>query len=231
MHGNLDFALTLFEHLKLNSALTVTTYNQLINMHLQHDMLEAAYALIDSMYQSEEAIAPTSDSYLGLTIHLASQERFNEAMFLIREIRDHRVKLDLNFYNRIFDFLLEDLRSKIEPTDEGAQPEKTNRDNYIKAIRSRIMNGNKVSSPVNLYSHPNGYRFALTRFLLDLMQEMTTVSRLTPDWLSFQILLKISKKLEVLELQQNIIRAARKSSLPKAFVEEMWGFVKGEEVE
>eukprot|EP01127_Copromyxa_protea_P020592 TRINITY_DN690_c3_g1_i1.p1 TRINITY_DN690_c3_g1~~TRINITY_DN690_c3_g1_i1.p1 ORF type:complete len:102 (+),score=21.34 TRINITY_DN690_c3_g1_i1:41-307(+) len=75
----------------------------------------------------------------------------------------------------------------------------------------------------------NYHASVLTRLILDVVNEMVTHARVAPDWITFQILLKISKSLKVLELQHNILRMAQKSALPRAFVDDMWNFIKGEE--
>jgi hypothetical protein len=101
--------------------------------------------------------------------------------------------------------------------------------------RKKIMGGRGMNGPwegrEGSQEYRRGERAAVTQLLLDTLEEMTNSARILPDWVTFQILLKISKILRVLELQHSILRVAKKSGLPRAFLEDMWAYIKGCEEE
>lgn len=223
-HNQLDFAEELFNILKFKKELTDSICNHLINLYIRHDKLDSIYTLLDDVYLCEGAIlTPTPATYIDLIIYLTRQQKFDEVRFSLREIQDRAVKLNLQFYNRIFDSLLELTVEDAKPADKNGE--------YFRAIANRIVatqgeahyEGGRASTQPDRDSR-------MTRFIFDLLNDMTN-SKIMPDWITLQILLKISKNLHALELQQSLVRIAQNALLPKAFVHEMWEFVKGEEHE
>lgn len=221
LKNNLSFAEEIYNKLKGNNSLTTDVFNKIIEIYVQNNQLDSVYSTLDEIYRSRPfGVSPNPETYLALAIHLTKHRRFDEVRFLFREIQDYDVQLDIKFYNSVLDAFLASLEA-----DEVAEKEH-NVSEYVNAITNKITNKNDTDTTKP--NNQNSERFLMTRFILDILTQLTTISKATPDWLTFQILLKISKRLDVLELQQNIVRAAKKASLPTAFVEEMWEFVKGE---
>lgn len=110
---------TYYEAHNLSVTLDLPAFNSVIQAFLDQNSTDEAISVVETLF-SQYSISPSSDTFMPLIRSLVAESRYQKAIHVLQQIRQHKIPLPLDVYHEMTD-LYNDLPEEMKKTERDLQ--------------------------------------------------------------------------------------------------------------